>query len=143
MNVESILRHKGRRVITVRSDATVAHIVGVLAEHRIGAVVVSDDGNRVDGLISERDIVGALARKPAGLLDLPAAAIMTREVVTCAPEDTIDALMAEMTKRRFRHLPVVRNGQLCGMVSIGDVVKNRLEEVEWEADSLRHFIAGG
>jgi len=142
MNVETILRNKGRRVATVRTDATVTDAVETLRQHGVGALVVSDDGLRVDGIVSERDIVFALARYSADMLDLSVADIMTRSVVTCAPEDSVAELMAEMTNRRIRHFPVVRNDRLCGIVSIGDLVKSRLDEIEYEASSLRSFIAG-
>jgi CBS domain-containing protein len=142
MNVETILRNKGRRVATIRADATVTDAVDMLRQYGIGALVVSDDGAGVDGMLSERDIVFALARFGADFLDFPVADIMTRAVVTCAPEDSVAELMAEMTNRRIRHLPVVRNDRLCGIVSIGDLVKSRLDEIEYEASSLRSFIAG-
>jgi CBS domain-containing protein len=124
MNVETILRNKGSWVATIRRDATIAEAVDTLNRERIGAIVVSEDGESVDGLLSRA-------------VD----EIMSRNVVTCAPGDTVQELMAEMTNRRMRHLPVVSNGRLCGIVSIGDLVKNRLDEVEFEAKSLRSFIA--
>lgn len=142
MNVETILRSKGRAVMTVRPDETVGAVVDLLISRNVGALVVSTNGESVDGIISERDIVHGLADRGADLLSLKVAEIMTRQVVTCDPEDTVDQLMAEMTNRRIRHFPVVRDGRLCGIVSIGDVVKNRLDEVEYEARSLRSFIAG-
>jgi len=142
MNVETILRNKGRRVATIRADATLAEAVDLLRQYGIGALVVSDDGTSVDGILSERDIVSALARYGTELMELAVADIMTRAVVTCAPDDPIAELMAEMTNRRVRHFPVVRNGRLCGIVSIGDLVKSRLDEIEYEASSLRSFIAG-
>jgi CBS domain-containing protein len=142
MNVETILRNKGRRVATIRADATVTEAVDMLHQHGIGALVVCDDGAGVDGMLSERDVVFALARYDADFLDFPVADIMTRAVVTCAPEDSVAELMAEMTNRRIRHFPVVRNDRLCGIVSIGDLVKSRLDEIEYEASSLRSFIAG-
>lgn len=143
MNVETILRNKGRQVATIRADTSVTDAVNMLRQHGIGALVVSDDGARVDGMLSERDIVFALARYGADFLDFPVADVMTRTVVTCAPEDSVAELMAEMTNRRIRHFPVVRNDRLCGIVSIGDLVKSRLDEIEYEASSLRSFIAGG
>ena len=143
MNVERILRNKGSWVTTIRPGATIAEAVDTLSRERIGALVVSDDGEAVDGLLSERDIVTALGRYGEELLSRPVEAIMTREVVTCDPGDTVGELMSEMTNRRIRHLPVVADGRLRGIVSIGDVVKNRLDEVEFEASSLRSFIAGG
>ena len=143
MNVETILRSKGRRVATIRSDATVADAVNNLSSYRVGALVVSDDGETVDGIISERDIVAALAGDGAALLTRRVGEVMTHPVVTCEPNETVAELMAEMTNRRIRHFPVVQDGRLCGIVSIGDVVKSRLDEIEFEASSMRSFIAGG
>jgi CBS domain-containing protein len=143
MNVETILRNKGRRVSTIRSDATIADAVEMLRLNGIGALVVSDDGEGVDGILSERDIVFALVDDGAALLSQPVSEVMSRAVVTCQPHDSVAELMAEMTNRRIRHFPVVEDGRLCGIVSIGDVVKNRLDEIEFEASSLRSFIAGG
>jgi len=142
MNVQTILRNKGRSVTTIRPDATVETAVDLLHARGIGALVVSEDGESVDGILSERDIVHALSRYGDALLPLLVEAVMTRPVVTCDPDDSIAALMAEMTNRRIRHFPVVRDERLCGIVSIGDVVKSRLDEIEFEADSLRSFIAG-
>ncbi len=141
MNVEAILRAKGSNVATIRPDATVAAAVRELKTRGIGALLVSEDGRRVAGILSERDIVHALAEQGAALLAMPVDQLMTRKVVTCVPEDTVSDLMARMTQHRFRHLPVVKDGILIGIVSIGDLVKNRIEEVEFEADSLRSFIA--
>ena len=143
MNVETILRNKGNRVTTIRSDATIADAVEALRRHGIGALVVSNDGDGVDGILSERDVVASLADDGAMLLSRPVAEVMTRAVLTCEPQDTVAELMAEMTNRRIRHFPVVENGKLCGIISIGDVVKSRLDEMEFEASSLRSFIAGG
>jgi CBS domain-containing protein len=143
MNVETILRNKGSWVATIRPDATVGTAVEMLNRERIGALIVSEDGDSVDGVLSERDIVIALGDYGADLLSRPVNEIMTRKVVACDPADTVQELMAEMTNRRFRHLPVLKDGRLCGIVSIGDLVKNRLDEVEFEATSLRSFIAGG
>lgn len=142
MNVEAILRTKGPAVATIGPNETISTAVAELISRNIGALVVSEDGERVDGIISERDIVHALADRGADLLSLKVCAVMTRRVVTCDPADSVDRLMAEMTNRRIRHFPVVRNSRLCGIVSIGDVVKNRLDEAEYEAHSLRSFIAG-
>src|SRR4051794_23163928 len=143
MNVETILRNKGDWVATIRPDATIAEAVETLNRERIGALVVSADGHSVDGMVSERDIVIALDDHGGALLSRRVDEIMTRNVITCDPADTVQELMAAMTHRRFRHIPVVRDGRLRGIVSIGDVVKNRLDEVEFEANSLRSFIAGG
>ena len=142
MNVETILRGKGQTVATIRPDETVAAVVERLVSQNIGALVVSANGATVDGIISERDIVHGLADRGAGLMSLKVADVMTRNVITCDLADTVDQLMAEMTNRRIRHFPVVEDGRLCGIVSIGDVVKSRLDEVEYEARSLRSFIAG-
>jgi CBS domain-containing protein len=142
MNVETILHSKGSAVATIRPDETVGAAIAALVAGNIGALVASEDGEHVDGIISERDIVHALAHHGNGLLSLTVAEIMTRPVVTCDPTESVGELMAEMTNRRIRHLPVVRDGRLCGIVSIGDVVKNRLDEIEFEARSLRSFIAG-
>jgi len=143
MNVETILQNKGRAVATIRPDDTVAAAIDALVAGNIGALVASDDGETVDGIISERDIVHALGHHGSGLLSLTVAEVMTRPAITCDPSESVGELMAEMTNRRIRHLPVVYNGRLCGIVSIGDVVKNRLDEIEYEAKSLRSFIAGG
>ncbi|HUK60925.1 MAG TPA: CBS domain-containing protein [Stellaceae bacterium] len=140
MNVETILQAKGRAVVTIEPDASIADAVDLMRRKRIGAVVVSDDGERVGGILSERDIIHALADEGARTLELKVAALMTRHVYSCRPDDTVADIMAEMTTRRIRHLPVVENGRLSGIVSIGDVVKNRLDEVESEASSLRQFI---
>ena len=141
MNVETILRTKGREVATIRPGETVGAAIGTLISRNIGALVASEDGERVDGIISERDIVHALARFGTRLLSLTVAEVMTRPVVTCDPAESVAELMAEMTNRRIRHLPVVQSGRLCGIVSIGDLVKHRLDEIEYEANSLRSFIA--
>jgi CBS domain-containing protein len=142
MNVETILRTKGRAVATIGPDETVGAAVDELISRNIGAIVVSKDGESVDGIISERDVVHALAARGTDLLSLKVAEVMTQRVITCDPADSVEQLMAEMTNRRIRHFPVVQDGRLCGIVSIGDVVKNRLDEVEYEARSLRSFIAG-
>ena len=142
MDVETILRTKGRAVETIRPGETVGAAIDMLVSRNIGALVASDDGEKVEGIISERDIVNALARHGAGLLSLTVAQVMTRPVVTCDPAESVGELMAEMTNRRIRHLPVVQDGRICGIVSIGDLVKNRLDEIEYEASSLRSFIAG-
>jgi CBS domain-containing protein len=142
MDVETILLSKGRAVATIRPDDTIGAAVEALISGNIGALVASEDGETVDGIISERDIVHALARHGDALLAQSVADVMTRSVVTCDPTESVAELMAEMTNRRIRHLPVVRDGRLCGIVSIGDVVKNRLDEIEYEARSLRSFIAG-
>ncbi|MFZ5789313.1 MAG: CBS domain-containing protein [Pseudomonadota bacterium] len=141
MNVETILKTKGRDVVTIGTGATLAQAAKLLGQKSIGAVVVLDDAGAVAGILSERDIVRALAASGAAVLESPVSAVMTRRLFTCTLRDTIDALMALMTRQRIRHLPVLENGQLCGIVSIGDVVKHRLEEIEFEAEALREYVA--
>jgi CBS domain-containing protein len=141
MNVETILKTKGRDVVTIGTGATLAQAAKLLEQKSIGAVVVLDDAGAVAGILSERDIVRALAASGAPVLEKPVSAVMTRRLYTCTLRDTIDALMALMTRQRIRHLPVLENGQLCGIVSIGDVVKHRLEEIEFEAEALREYVA--
>jgi len=143
MNVETILRAKGRDVATISPEASIGEAVRALASRGIGALVVSEDGTTVEGILSERDIVRALADLGGALLDAKVAELMTRRVHTATPTDAIEDLMGMMTQKRIRHLPVVsEEGGLCGIVSIGDVVKNRLDEIEFEASSLRSMIAG-
>ena len=142
MNVETILRTKGRAVETIRPGETVGAAIDMLVSRNIGALVASEDGEKVEGILSERDIVHALIRHGPHLLSLSVSEVMTRPVVTCDPAESVGELMAEMTNRRIRHLPVVQDGRLFGIVSIGDLVKNRLDEIEYEASSMRSFIAG-
>jgi CBS domain-containing protein len=142
MNVHTILRNKGKSVVTIHPDATIERAVAVLRLRGIGALVVSDDGENVVGIVSERDIVEALGRYGSDLLTVSVGEVMSSPVVTCDPGDSVAELMAEMTNRRIRHFPVVEDGRLVGIVSIGDVVKSRLDEIEYEAHSLRSFIAG-
>jgi CBS domain-containing protein len=141
MNVEAILRNKGRSVTTVAPDARIATAVALLRRHAVGALVVSRDGAAVAGIISERDVVTALADHGAATLEFTVADLMSRQVITCRREDSVADLAALMTERRIRHLPVVDRGALAGIVSIGDVVKHRIDEVEGEASSMREFIA--
>lgn len=142
MNVETILRSKGRSVITIAPDMRVSNAVTILHRKKIGALVVSSDGTTVDGILSERDIVHALAEHGTELLELPVSSVMVSRVFTCSPSDSVAELMAEMTDRRIRHLPVVEAGVLIGIVSIGDVVKSRVDEVEFEASEMRQMIVG-
>jgi len=143
MNVAAILKTKGRSVATVRPDTLLDEVTKKLAGRRIGAVVVLGAGGRVDGILSERDIIRALADHGAAALEMPVAAIMTRDVITCAETDTIDQVMSTMTAGRFRHLPVVSDDALVGIVSIGDVVKNHIAEVEMEASALKTYLVAG
>jgi CBS domain-containing protein len=137
MRVAGILQAKGRDVETVRPDAKVLMAVHRMRMQNVGALVVSRDGMRVEGVLSERDIVRGLARHGAELLDMSVVAVMSRPVPVCAPDDSLTTVMAQMTRTRNRHIPVVEDDQLCGIVSVGDVVKHRLEEMELEANVLR------
>ena len=137
MKVEGILRSKGAKVVTVRPDASLASLVQKLREEQIGAVVVTEDGRSVLGIISERDVVRGLAEHGPRILEMAVSDLMTRTVFSCAQDDTVKHLMSEMTRKRIRHLPVLADGVLCGIVSIGDVVKNRLDELEMETNVLR------
>ena len=138
--VSSVLKHKGHDVVTVGPDQTVASVVKLLAQNRIGALPVINADGRLVGIISERDIVRAIAQHPDAVMAMPAERLMTREVKTCTSEDQLVDLAEVMTRQRIRHLPVVENGVLHGIVSIGDVVKQRLEEVQTEAEELRNYI---
>jgi CBS domain-containing protein len=143
MNVDGILRVKGARVATIPPDATVASLVRGLRDERIGAMVVSRDGSRVEGIVSERDVVLGLAESGSRILERMVSEIMTTPVSTCAPSDPVKTVMETMTVRRIRHLPVVSDGRLVGIVSIGDVVKNRLDEMATETSVLREaYLAG-
>ena len=142
MRISDVLRVKGARVVTVPPDMTVRRLAEVLAEHRIGAVVVSGDGASVDGIVSERDIVRALAVRGAGVLSEQVTAIYTADVHTVAPETELDDVARMMTERRVRHAPVTVGGALRGIVSIGDVVKSRIGELETERAALTDYITG-
>lgn len=143
MLVSTMLRDKGGSVATVRPDTDVMAIVTRLREERVGALVVSEDDHKVAGIVSERDVVRSLAARGAEALGLLARDIMTARVITCAPQDDLASLMRLMTGHRIRHLPVVEAGVMCGIISIGDVVKNRLDELEHEAEALREYIQTG
>jgi CBS domain-containing protein len=140
MTIKSILSSKGGDVFGVEPTATLETAARTLAEHRIGALVVLGPDRRVIGILSERDIVRALAEQGADVLGKPLAQIMTRKVATCGPTETIGTIMERMTTGRFRHVPVVEQDQLVGIISIGDVVKHRLQEMEREAAALRDYI---
>jgi CBS domain-containing protein len=143
MLIQRILSAKGGEVLTVPAATKVADAVAQLAEHRIGALVVSDDGETVAGILSERDVVRALASQRSKVLGRSVADLMTVEVFTCGPDATAEELMALMTERRIRHIPIVADGKLAGIVSIGDVVKHRLGELENETQVLHEYIATG
>ena len=141
MTVEHILLNKGRSVITIEPDRTLGEAARRLSERRIGALVVGDGTHPVLGIISERDIVRALATDGAGALDAPLSRYMTEKVVTCTGASAINDVMELMTEGKFRHGPVVERGRLAGLVSIGDIVKHRLAEVEAETNAMREYIA--
>jgi CBS domain-containing protein len=143
MRIRDVLRGKGDLVVTVSPDATVRDLLGLLAEHNVGALVVSADGSSVSGIVSERDVVRRLHDAGTGLLDQRVSAIMTTEVRTVEPEEHVDDLMRLMTDHRIRHVPVLVDGRLAGIVSIGDVVKQRLGELEDERDQLSRYISSG
>jgi CBS domain-containing protein len=140
MTVKAILAAKGGEVTTIEPTANLAAAATLLAQRGIGALVVTGADRRVVGIVSERDIVRALAAHGAAALELPLTDIMSRKVVTCGVSDTISSLMERMTEGKFRHLPVIEQGQLGGIVSIGDVVKHRLHEMECEQSALRDYI---
>ena len=143
MSVGEILGAKGGDVVTTGGDATVAEAVRLLRDEKIGALVVSADGKAVEGVLSERDVACGLADHGNDLLAMKVKDVMTRGVATCSPEDGVEKVMLEMTELRARHFPVVSGSRLVGIVSIGDVVKNRLEEVELEKNVLRDsYLAG-
>lgn len=138
--VSSVLKHKGHEVVTVAPQQTVTWVVKVLAQNRIGAVPVINEDGRLVGIISERDIIRGMSEHADAVLALPVDRLMTRDVRTCTSEDQLVDLMEVMTRQRIRHLPVIQDGALDGIVSIGDIVKQRLEEVQLEADDLRRYI---
>ena len=142
MRISDVLRVKGTQVVTVPPDTKVRQLLAVLAEHGIGAVVVSHDGTSVDGIVSERDIVRALAKRGAAVMSEPVTAIYTAEVHTVTPQTPLEEVMRMMTVQRVRHAPVVADGGLRGIVSIGDVVKNRIDELETARAALTDYITG-
>ena len=140
MKIKDVIQHKGNQaVVTIGPEATVRELVALLAEHNVGALVVSEDGERVAGIVSERDVVRRL-HQDATVLDHAVSSIMTAEVRTCAGDDGLTELMQTMTEHRIRHVPVVADGRLTGIISIGDVVKNRIGELEFERDQLDHYV---
>lgn len=140
MTVEAILSRKGTTVYTVEPTASVAYAAKSLSDLGVGALVVTGAEGRTVGIVSERDIVRALAAQGPGVLQTPVADIMTRKVVTCRGSDKLVDLMQSMTENKFRHMPVVDQGRLVGIISIGDVVKSRIEQIEQESDQLRDYI---
>jgi CBS domain-containing protein len=144
MNVKSILAAKkaslGGDIVCIEPTANLAAAAQLLAARRIGAVLIRGAGGRLSGILSERDIVRALSEYGAAALDLPVGQVMTRNVTTCGEDDTCASIMERMTAGKFRHMPVVAKGELIGLVSIGDVVKQRVEEIEGESEALRDYI---
>ncbi|MEU3647550.1 CBS domain-containing protein [Lentzea sp. NPDC034063] len=142
MRIADVLRAKGTAVATIDPDVPVSELLRALAEHNIGAIVVVGSSG-VAGIVSERDVVRHLHEVGVDLLSSPVSAIMTADVFTCSPSDTVDSLTVVMTERRFRHVPVLSDGQLVGIVSIGDVVKSRIGQLEQSQDQLQAYIAQG
>jgi CBS domain-containing protein len=140
MNVKTILAAKGGEIVCIEPTADLAAATQLLSAHRIGAVVIRGAGGHIAGILSERDIVRALAEHGTAALALPVGQVMTRNVTTCSEDDTIASIMEKMTAGKFRHMPVVAKGKLVGLVSIGDVVKQRVDEIEHESEALRDYI---
>jgi CBS domain-containing protein len=143
MNVAAILKLKGKGVFTASADTSLLEIAKLLEQHGIGCIVIEGKEGKVEGIVSERDLVRAIGQSGPKVLKDPVAGYMTKTVVTAREADTIDRLMSEMTAHRFRHMPVVERGRLIGLVSIGDVVKMRIAEAEMEAAAMRGYIATG
>lgn len=139
MTVHAILESKGHQVASIRPDAKLSAAIKLLAEKRIGALLVMD-GQHLDGIVSERDVVRVLADRGAGVLEEPVSAIMTRKLTTCGRTETVAIIMEKMTTGKFRHLPVIEDGRVIGIVSIGDVVKHRVMEFEREQEALTEYI---
>lgn len=140
MRISDVIRRKGAEVVTIGSDRSVSELVALLYEHRIGAVIVSDDGTAMRGIVSERDVVRRLHSDGAAVLDSPVSTIMTTEVQACGPDDDLESLARMMTELRVRHVPVVVDGRIRAIVSIGDIVKNRMDELQEERDHLVGYI---
>ena len=140
MTVSIILARKGREVVTVELGATLGETVQILAEKRIGAALILGADRRIAGIISERDVVRALAEDGANALNLPVSGAMTRKVETCSEGEAVSSIMERMTAGKFRHMPVVDQGRLVGIVSIGDIVKHRVHEMEHESRAMRDYI---
>lgn len=141
MKISHVIKEKGSKVISIAPVATISDAAELLAKHNIGAVLVKD-GNSLAGILSERDLARGLAKQGAAVCNAMVSEYMTSDLVTCGPNDSTESLMELMTQRRIRHLPVIDEGELVGMISIGDVVKSRLEELESHAESLKEYIAG-
>jgi CBS domain-containing protein len=140
MKVKTILAAKGGGIICIEPTADLAAAAKLLSTHRIGVVVIRGAGDRLAGILSERDIVRAVAEHGTGALTLPVGQIMTRDVATCSEDDTCASIMEQMTQRKFRHMPVMNRGEMVGLISIGDIVKQRVVEIEQESEAMRDYI---
>ncbi len=140
MTVAAILSGKGHDTITARSDVLLSEICETLAKNKIGAVVVCNSAGDIEGIVSERDIVRIVGTRGASALNTPVSGVMTKDVVTCSEASSVNEVMASMTQGRFRHMPVVKDGKLAGLISIGDVVKFKIAQVELEAEQMRSYI---
>lgn len=143
MNVAAILKSKGRAVATARPETTLLEISQRLAQKKIGAIIIVGEAGKLAGIISERDVIRAISEHGAAALDQPVSQVMTKTVIACQETSVLDELMELMTKGRFRHVPVMEDDQLVGIVSIGDVVKNHIAEVEMEVTAMRGYLATG
>lgn len=142
MTVASILAEKGGSVVTGKPEHSLQEISAILAKHKIGAIVIVETDGKVCGIASERDVVRQIASQGTTALASPISSCMTRKVISCTPDSTVDEVMGVMSSNKFRHLPVLRNGNLEGIISIGDVVKRKIEQAEREAEDLKQYIAG-
>ena len=141
MTIQSLLTEKGSEVVTISADKTLKQAADALAARNFGSLIVSETGRSVDGILSERDIVRAFASKGAAAMETKVGDVMTREVVTCQRSDRIDRIMGVMSTRKFRHIPVIEDGELVGVISMTDIMRRRLQDVEHEATALREFIS--
>ena len=141
MNVATILKHKGRNVVTTTTDKSLLDIAKLLQQHGIGCIVIVGDDDKIAGIVSERDLIRAIGQAGLEVLEAPVSNFMTKTVITAREADTVDQLMTEMTTRRFRHMPVVEKDRLIGLVSIGDLVKIQISEIEMEAAATREYTA--
>lgn len=141
MTIAAVLARKGNEVVMADESMSIRDVVGLLHQRSIGAVLITNESSDVIGVLSERDVIHGLATHGPALLDMPARTIMTSPVITCRPTDSVRQVLTLITERRFRHVPVVEDGRLVGLVSIGDLVKRRIEDVEQEAEALKSYIA--